>query len=153
MRNSEINSVDDINEYWDSLDYEAFEESENEDSEEIEDSEEEDSEDSESSVQDIGHSNESEISTESGEPIFEPNYNIHEDYLSYVRSETLSSDSYDYTYAFEDLLTVGIFTVALVLGLFLGLAFIKGLCTKNECCNPCGCAFGYRLQHEGYRFP
>ena len=133
MRISDINSVDQLNEYWDSLDYEAFEDSEIEDSEELEDSEIEDSEDSETVVQDIGHSNESEISLESGEPIFEPNYNIHEDYLSYVRSETVSADSYDYTYAFEDLLTVGIFAVALVLGLFLGLAFIKGICTKNEC--------------------
>lgn len=133
MRNSNINSVDDINEYWDSLDYEAFEDSEIEDSQEIEDSEIEDSDNSETDVQNIGHSDENGIYDESGNLIFEPNFNLHGDYLSEIKSETIDSSAYDYSTDFENLQTVGIFTLALILGLFLGLAFIKGLSFNNEC--------------------
>lgn len=138
MKNSEINSVDEINEYFDSLDYEFSEDSEIELSEdsEIEDSEPseiEDSEVSETSETDVSFNNQSETFESSGEPSFQPNITVGDDYLSYVQSEILDSSSNDYTIALEDLKTSFVFLIALLLGLFCALAFIKGISNQNEC--------------------
>lgn len=137
-----INSIDELNDFYDSLDYEFSEDFEIEDSEiedsdiesfeYSEDSEIDDSEDSETSEKDVSGNNSITPSQSSGESNFQPNYNIHDDFLNSYESEILDFNSYDYTTAFEDIKTVGIFLIALLLGLFIGLAFIKGFSSKNE---------------------
>ena len=133
-----INSISELNDYYDSLDYEFSEDSEIEDSvdSEIEDSENseiEDSEDSETSEIDVSSNNQSQAVDTSGEPSFQPNITVGDDYLSYVQSEILDTSSNDYTIAFEDIKTSFVFLIALLLGLFCALAFIKGISNNNEC--------------------
>ena len=138
-----INSISELNDFYDSLDYEfsedfeieesEIEESENEESEVSEDSENEDSEVSETVQNDVSGNTSNETSESSGESNFQPNVDIGNDYLDYVQTETLDSTSYDYSSHFEDIKTSIIFLTALLIGLLCGLAFIKGFSKNNEC--------------------
>ena len=133
-----INSISELNDFYDSLDYEFSEDSEIELSEdsEIEDSEVseiEDSEASETSETDVSFNNQSETLEFSGESSFQPNITVGDDYLSYVQSEILDTSSNDYTIAFEDIKTTFVFLIALLLGLFCARAFVKGISNHDEC--------------------
>lgn len=63
---------------------------------------------------------------------FKPNIDIENDYLEYIRNENESQssevviDSYDYSSYFENLQDLHIFMIALIIGLFIGSAFVWG---------------------------
>ena len=63
---------------------------------------------------------------------FTPNIDIENDYLEYIRNENESQssevvvNSYDYSSYFENLQDLHIFMIALIIGLFIGSAFVWG---------------------------
>lgn len=64
---------------------------------------------------------------------FEPHINLGNDYFDYVENENESQssevvvNSYDYSGYFENLQTLHIFMIALIIGLFIGSAFVWGI--------------------------
>lgn len=63
---------------------------------------------------------------------FTPNIDVDNDYLEYIRNENESQssevvvNSNDYSSYFENLQNLHIFMIALIIGLFLGSAFVWG---------------------------
>lgn len=63
---------------------------------------------------------------------FTPNIDIDYDYLGYIKNENESQSSEvvvntnDYSSYFENLQTLHIFMIALIIGLFIGSAFVWG---------------------------